>query len=326
MKKLTFSIILFISIVSFSTGQNVNVTSSFDSTRIYIGDQIKFTITVDKPSGLKLTLPVFKDTLTKNIEIISGPHTDSTKVQDGRIKVFQKYLITSFDSGLYRVKPIFAEIKSADGLKRFFSDYSALEVMRVKIAPPDTAAKIFDIIAPYRAPVTAGEVLPYLLIAILLGAIIWAAVRYFRKHKKSSEGEIAYIPPDPAHIIAFRELERLKNEELWQKGEIKKYYTQLTEIMRQYLENRFGVYSLELTTAETLDALVKTGFKKDGAYNEIKTVLTGADLVKFAKYKPVPEENESHYQTSWNFVLKTMVNNTETSVPEAEPKSKEGGV
>jgi uncharacterized repeat protein (TIGR01451 family) len=323
MKKLTISIILLISFVSFSTGQDVNVTSSFDSTRIYIGDQIKFTITVDKPSGLKLTLPVFKDTLTKNIEIISGPHTDSTKVQDGRIKVIQKYLITSFDSGLYRVKPIFAEIKSADGIKRFFSDYSALEVMRVKIAPPDSAAKIFDIIAPYRAPLTAGEVLPYLLIAILLGAIIWAAVRYFRNHKKTPEGEVAYIPPDPAHIIAFRELERLKNEELWQKGEIKKYYTQLTEIMRQYLENRFGVYSLELTTAETLAALVKTGFKKDGEYNEIKTVLTSADLVKFAKYKPVPEENESHYQTSWNFVLKTMVKATD---PETEQKSKEGSV
>ena len=86
------------------------------------------------------------------------------------------------------------------------------------------------------------------------------------------------------------------------KGEIKKYYTRLTEILRQYLENRFRVYSLELTTAETLDALVKTGFKKNGSYNELKAVLTGADLVKFAKYKPEPSENESHFQNSWNFV------------------------
>ena len=326
MKKLTISIILFISVLSFSTGQNVNVTSSFDSTRIYIGDQIKFTITVDKPSDIRLMLPVFKDTLTKNIEIISGPQTDSSKTSDGRIRIIQKYVITSFDSGLYRVKPIFAEIKSADGLKRFYSDYSALEVMRVKIAPPDTPAKIFDIIEPYRAPVTAGEVLPYLLIAILIGAIIWFAVRYFRKHKKITEGEVTYIPPDPAHVIAFRELERLKNEELWQKGDMKKYYTRLTEIMRQYLENRFRVYSLELTTAETLDALVKTGFKKDGAYNELKSVLTGADLVKFAKYKPVAEENESHFQTSWNFVLKTMEKEMESSAPEIKPDSKEGSV
>lgn len=325
MKKLSVSIILFISFVSFATGQNVNITSSFDSTRIYIGDQIKFTITVDKPSDLKLNLPVFRDTLAKNIEIISGPHTDSSKVQDGRIRIIQKYIITSFDSGSYKVKPVYAEIKSADGLKRFYSDYSALEVMRVQIAPPDTVSKIFDIIEPYRAPITAGEVLPYLLIATVLAAIIWAAVRYFRKHKKSTEGEVAYISPDPAHIIAFRELERLKGEELWQKGEVKKFYTQLTEIMRQYLENRFKVFSLELTTAETLEALVKTGFKKDGAYNEIKAVLTGADLVKFAKYKPVPEENESHFQTSWNFVLTTMEKEMETQAPEIKDK-KEGSV
>ena len=92
---------------------------------------------------------------------------------------------------------------------------------------------------------------------------------------------------------------------MWQKGEIKKYYTELTEILRQYLENRFRVYSLELTTAETLEALIKTGFKKNGSYNDLKTVLTGADLVKFAKYNPVASENESHFQTSWNFVLVT---------------------
>ena len=103
--------------------------------------------------NLKLNLPVFKDTLTKNIEILSGPLIDSSTVQNGRIKIIQKYLITSFDSGLIQSPPVFAEIKNADGLKRFYSDYSLLEVMRVKIAPADTASKIFDIIKPYRAPI-----------------------------------------------------------------------------------------------------------------------------------------------------------------------------
>jgi uncharacterized repeat protein (TIGR01451 family) len=70
MKKLNLSIFLFISIISSSIGQEVKITSSFDSTRIFIGDQIKFTVTVDQPSNLRLTLPVFKDTLCKNIEII----------------------------------------------------------------------------------------------------------------------------------------------------------------------------------------------------------------------------------------------------------------
>lgn len=305
MKKLTLSIFLCISIISALVGQNVNITSSFDSSRIFVGDQIKYTITIDKPSGQKLILPVFKDTLCKNIEILSGPRIDSSASQSGRTKVIQKYLVTSFDSGSYKLKPVFAEAKTAQGIKRFYSDYSMLKVIRVKIAPADTTTKIFDIIKPYKAPLTVGEVLPWVLIICLLAAMIWFAIRYFRKLKRAAGEEPVYIPPDPPYVIAFRELEQLKNEELWQKGEVKRYYTRLTEILRQYLENRFGVFSLELTTAETLEALVKTGFRKNSTYNELKSVLTGADLVKFAKYNPVASENDTHFQTSWNFVLST---------------------
>jgi hypothetical protein len=326
MKKLVISIVLYISIFSSSFGQDVKITSSFDSTRIYIGDQIKYNITIDKPSNLSLSIPVYKDTLCKNIEILSGPKIDSIAVQNGRIKIIYKYLITSFDSGRYQVRPVFAEVKNEGGIKRFYSDYSMLEVMRVKIAPADTASKIFDIIKPYNAPVTIGEVLPWILILSLVGIIAWLAIRFFRNLKKSDSGSESYIPPEPAHVIAFRELERLKNEELWQKGEIKKYYTTLTEILRQYLENRFSVFSLELTTAETLEALIKTGFRKNGSYNDLKAVLNGADLVKFAKHNPVASENESHFQNSWNFVLATKENETDTDPVEEKIIVKEGNV
>lgn len=305
MKKFILFVFIIISIIPFSAGQDVKISSSFDSTKIFIGDQIKYNITIDQPSDLKLTLPVLRDTLCKNIEIISGPRVDTSKSQNGRIKVIQKYLITSFDSGRYQVRPAFAEAKNEGGLKRFYSDYSSLEVMRVRIAPADTTAKIFDIIKPYKAPVTLGEMLPWILIILLLGIIVWALIRYLPKLRKSDTESHEFIPAEPAHVIAFRDLERLKNQELWQKGETKKYYTELTEILRQYLENRFRVYSLELTTVETLEALIKSGFKKNGSYNDLKSVLTGADLVKFAKYNPVASENESHFQTSWNFVLST---------------------
>ena len=326
MKKLIISIFLFISIISSSIGQNVNVTSSFDSSEIFIGDQIKYTITIDQPANLKLTLPFYRDTLCKNIEILSGPRIDTTSIQNGRIKIIQKYLITSYDSGLYQLTPVFAETKDAGGIKRFYSDYTRLEVLRVKIAPADTTAKIFDIIKPYKAPVTMGEVLPWLLIAVLIGCATWLAFRYIRKLKKAKAGIETFIPSDPAHVIAFRELEKLKNEELWQKGETKKYYTKLTEILRQYLENRFRVYSLELTTAETLEVLIKTGFKKDGSYNNLKTVLTGADLVKFAKYNPVPPENELHFQNSWNFVLATKENELISSEVDEKNNMQEGNI
>jgi hypothetical protein len=305
MKKLFFLICLFISIISSSFGQEVKVTSSFDTSRIYIGDQIKFTITVDQPADIRLSLPSFKDTLIKNIEILSGPVVDSSSRQSGRIKIIENYLITSFDSGFYQIPPVFAEMKNENGMKRFYSDYSQLEVIRVKIAPADTVAKIFDIVEPYRAPVTIGEVLPWVLIVTIIGALVWFVIRYIQEHKKSGNDLETVINPDPAHVIAFRELEKLREEKLWQKGDIKIYYTRLTEILRLYLENRFSVYSLELTTRETLDTLLKTGFRKDGSYNRLKTVLTTADMVKFAKYNPEPSEHESLYQDSWNFVLDT---------------------
>jgi hypothetical protein len=326
MKTLILSLFLIISIIPFSAGQDVKISSSFDSTKIFIGDQIKFNVTIDQPSNLKLTIPALKDTLCKNIEIISGPRVDTTKSQNGRIKIIQKYLITSFDSGRYQVGPVFAETKNEGGLKRFYSDYSILEVMRVKIAPADTTAKIFDIIKPYKAPVTLGEMLPWILIILLLGIIVWAIIRYLPKLRKSNSESSVFIPAEPAHIIAFRDLERLKSQELWQKGETKKYYTELTEILRRYLENRFRVYSLELTTYETLDALVKSGFKKDGSYKDLKTVLTGADLVKFAKYNPVASENESHFQTSWNFVLTTREEEIVTESIQEQARDKEGNL
>ena len=308
MKRFLIYIFVSFAIISATFAQEVNVTSSPDTSRIFIGDQIRFSITVDKPSNLRIALPFYKDSLCKNIEILSGPVVDSSSVQNGRIKIIEKYLITSFDSGSYQIPPVFVEMKDEKGIKRFYSDYSRLKVMRVKIAPTDTTAKIYDIIKPYRAPVTVGEILPWVLLVAVLAVLVWAIIRFIRKLKKSTTGIEPVIDPDPAHVVAFRELEKLREEKLWQKGEIKNYYTKLTEILRQYLENRFRVFSLELTTSETLEALVKTGFKKDSSYNKLKTILTGADLVKFAKYNPEPSENESHFQNSWDFVLITKEN------------------
>jgi len=323
MKRLALYISFLFSVTYAAYGQNVIVTSAFDSSRIFIGDQVEFKITIQQPADIKLTLPVFKDTIIKNIEILSGPVFDTTKGSGGMINIIEKYLITSFDSGFYQVPPVYAEVKNEEGIKRFYSDYSQLEVMRLMIAPADTSAKIYDIIAPYRAPLTAGEIVPWVLLLALAGVLVWAAIRLIRKFKKKETDIEEVIISDPAHIIAFRELERLRNDEVWQKGDTKTYYTRLTEILRQYLENRYNVFSLELTTAETLEALVKTGFKKDGAYNQLKTVLTGGDLVKFAKYNPEAAENETHFQSSWDFVEATMEREAVSETADKQTKNGE---
>jgi hypothetical protein len=307
MKRSIIIIWLLAGVFSALKGQDVFVTAAFDSSRIYIGDQINYTIAVDQPADLSLELPLLKDTLCEKIEILSGPAVDSTPVGENRLKIVSRYLITSFDSGFYEAPPAYAEIKNESGIKRFYSGYSPIEVMRVKITPADTSANIFDIIKPYRAPVTAGEILPWVLIAALAVAAIWVVIRLLRRFKKQKKEPETIINPDPAHIIAFRDLEKLRDDQLWQKGEVKLYYSRLTEILRQYLENRYGVYSLEMTTSETLEALVNTGFKKDNLYTSLKTILNGSDLVKFAKYKPEPSENDTHFQNSWAFVEATMV-------------------
>ncbi len=307
-------------------GQEISVTAAFDTSRILIGDQINFTVVVEQPSGIKLSLPVLKDTLVKNIEILSGPSIDSTKLSADKLKITEKYLVTSFDSGYYKVEPVFAETRDVNGLKRYYSDYSLLEVTRVKLTPPDTVGKIFDIVEPYKAPVTLGEIMPWILLVLLISAIIWLIIRFLKKFSKSKKEIILPVSTEPAHVIAFRDLEKLREEKLWQNGETKKYYTRLTEILRRYLENRFEVFSLELTTSETLEALVKTGFRKDESYNKLKSVLNGADLVKFAKYKPEPSENELNFENSWEFVSETKKSEESALAGEIKEEIREGGV
>jgi hypothetical protein len=302
MKKFLFIILFIPAAFKGMYGQDIKVTAAFDSTRILIGDQVNFIVTVEQPSDQVLNIPVFRDTLIKNIEILKGPETDSFALGQGRVKITEKYLVTSFDSGYYKIDPVYAEVKSASGINRFYSDYSRLEVMKYKIAPADSTAKIYDIVAPYRAPLALNEILPWAAAALIIIAAIWVAMVYYKRFRKKSEEVEEIVNPDPAHVIAFRDLEQLKSEELWQKGQYKQYYTRLTEILRQYLENRYKVYSLELTTSETLEALLKTGFRKGESFTKLKNVLTAADLVKFAKHLPDANEMEMHFLESWNFV------------------------
>lgn len=321
MKKAFLSILIFHALVYAVSGQNISVKAAFDSARILIGDQIHYTITIEQPLDTKLTLPSLKDTLVKNIEILSGPQTDSVKLGQGNVRIIEKYLITSFDSGQYRVAPVFVEAKKPGGLNRYYSEATLLEVVKYRIAPADSAEKIYDIIGPYKAPVTVGEVLPWVLLALVILSIIWFLVRWIKNHK-ALQTEAEHPPiAEPAHVIAFRELENLRSEELWQKGKYKQYYTRLTEILRLYLENRYYVYSLELTTSETLNALLKTGFRKDAFFDRLKNVLVSADLVKFAKYVPGDDENELHFRNAWEFVDGTR----EVITVQTEPGNKEEG-
>ncbi|HLN19577.1 MAG TPA: hypothetical protein VK213_00700 [Bacteroidales bacterium] len=302
MKKLSLYFLFLILCSSSSIAQDLAVSIAFDTTKILIGDQINFTVAVTQPKNILLDLPAFSDTIISNIEIVNGPVRDTVPATDGMIDIIDRYLVTSFDSGFYEVKPVYVEVKNDNGLKRFYSGYARLEVAKYRVAPVDTTARIYDIVGPYKAPVTLGDILPWILLAVIVAAAIWIFFIFLRKFKKQKPAEEIPLIIESAHVIAFRELEKLKSEALNEKGEYKLFYTRLTEILRQYLENRYGVYSLELTTTETLQRLVEKGFKKNESYNRLKAVLTFADLVKFAKYIPQPDEYDIHYEEAWKFV------------------------
>ncbi|HEX2920573.1 MAG TPA: hypothetical protein VHO50_05345 [Bacteroidales bacterium] len=305
MKQYLFPLMLLCSSLVSTSGQEYAISTAFDTSRIYVGDQISFMISVRQPESLNINIPAFKDTLIKNVEILNGPLKDTTRSTNGMLNITEKYLVTSFDSGLYEIKPLFVEINKSDSLYRYYSNYATLEVVKYTVAPADSTAAIYDIIGPYKAPITLSEIIPWILIVILAAGIVWGIIFFVKKKKSEKPQAEEIVIKELAHVIAFRELEQLKNDQLWQSGKLKQYYTRLTEILRLYLENRYKVFSLELTTSETLHALLKTGFRKDASYHRLDKVLTTADLVKFAKLVPGNEENELQFGEAWSFVEET---------------------
>ena len=110
---------------------------------------------------------------------------------------------------------------------------------------------------------------------------------------------------EPAHVIAFRELDKLKEEKIWEKGQVKLYYTRLTEVSRQYIERQYGIPAMEQTSHEIMKAFKKSN-REDSLLDEmLKELLELADLVKFAREDPLPVDNQTNLNNAYLFVQKT---------------------
>ncbi len=302
--------------------QEIRVTSSPDTSAILIGDQIHFTVSALIPSGTEAELNTVKDTLAGKIIILSRSPRDSVLMPDGALSVTDRYLITSFDSGTYTIPPFYAGYTGGDSLVRFYSDYSFLKVLRPDVTPPDTTDVIFDIIGPRGAPMTFAEILPWLIIALIAAAVLWLLARFLPRNPLRR-----FIrppsPPEPAHIIALRELKALIEEELWQKGEIKEYYSRLSDILRRYIDNRYGISSPELTTDETVRMLQKAAVTTPGQMSVVKELLSVSDMVKFAKYVPDSGQHTIYHENAVRFVEETRV--VELPAGEEQDKANDRG-
>lgn len=283
----------------------VTVKASIDSTHILIGDQIKLLLEIEKPKDLDIEFPQIPDTLSSHIEVVNRSKIDTIKLDSKvREKLIQSLSLTSFDSGIHQIPSFFFKMKDGKMLDSAATMALAFQVLTMKI---DTTKGPVDIKVPYSAPVTLNEVLPYILGIILIAALLFFAFYYIKWKKKNIPLFVkAEKPEDPPHVIALRELERIKAQKLWQHEKIKQYYSEVSDTIRLYIEKRFDVPAMEFTSAETIGTFRQNKNMVDSsAIDELQHILSLSDLVKFAKYSPLPDDNNLVLSNAYLFVNQT---------------------
>jgi hypothetical protein len=286
--------------MSVTFAQVVEVSAKLDSTRIKIGEQVKLHLEIKKDLNTKIRLEEYRDSLCSGIELIGSPELDSISFDNKQV-INHIYNLTSFDSGFHTVPAIPVYFKFNNIIDTIYSSPILLEVYSPAV---DTTKAIKDIKAPINAPLTFREIIPY--IGIGAGILLFAAIivyLFFRfKKKKPVFAKPAIVLP--AHVVAFAELDRLKDEKLWQSGKVKEFYVRLSDIIRIYLENRYGFNAMELVTGEIVSEFKKSE-KEIESIQMLSGILQTSDMVKFAKGDPLPADNQLNMDNSYLLVEKT---------------------
>ncbi len=308
MLKLKYILPLLVSLfsISFAQAQAPKVSASLERDSIWLGDQIKLMLVAEYPAGSRLTFPSLKDSLTNGVEVISKSKIDSSKIGDGVIQMRQSYVITAFDSGPHPIGPFVFAMHSAiakDSLRT-----NPLKIF-VKVPNVDLKKGFADIKKPYGAPVTFKEIAPWILGIILIATIIFFILYAINRRRKNIPLFTMPVKPKlPPHVVALSELDKLKEEQLWQHDKVKDYYTRLTDIIRVYLEERYEVPAMEQTTHEILAEFKGNDSRITGKlFTDLQKTLDTSDLVKFAKYTPLADENHFVLVQAYNLVEETKI-------------------
>jgi hypothetical protein len=288
-----------------------------------IGDQIKLRIELEKKEDIRVQFPAWGgDQLSPKIEIVTVYPVDSVPAL-GMMRYTQDLLITSFDSGRHELPAIRFPFVDSDRTDTIATTPIFLNVLTM---PTDTMQHIADIKTIYQLPVGWADIRPWLLLigAILLGIALIGLVVYMLVRWKNDKPIFGTPKPvEPPHITALRELDLLRNEKLWQNNRTKIYYTRLSDIVRTYIEGRFGVAAMEMTSDEILHGLQHFGFEDNNLVNRLNKLLRLSDLVKFAKMEPLPDENETAMLDSYLFVNNTKIEEAPVETDEKQTVSKE---
>lgn len=288
----------------FMQGANTSITASIDSAYIIMGKQTTLHLEVldDSKTGVIL-LNNDADTLVKEVEIIKMFPTDTSDLGNSRYQIRQDIVIQSFDSGLYTLPPI----RYVKGNDTFASNTLILKVLPVPVDTLQTIHGYADVVSPSFhffdfIPDFISDNWGWILLGLILIAAIIVAYCVMTKRVK-----IQITPPKkpvPPYQLAMESLNRLKEEKLCEKGQEKEYYTQLTGILRIYLEQRFGINAMEMTSSQIITSLyANEETKRPISY--MRQVLEIADFVKFAKVRPLPDDNVKSFNSAVEFVEAT---------------------
>lgn len=307
-----------------SVAQQLQVNAVLDSSKIRIGEQVKIDLYVTynaNQKNLKIQWPAIGDTLTEKIEVVSVSPIDTTfPDQSNSSKIFQhqQLTISAYDSGYFSV-PAFKFVVDGDTARPLYTESFLLEVHTV---PTDTsAAKLKDIKAPFDEKFNWRWYKMYIYGGIALLAIIVATILITRHYMKKKRQVVVEPekPKVPAHITALAGLEKIKEEAAWKEGKTKEYYSAISEVVRQYIEDRFGLNALESTTDEIMTAFRSQVVDKDSK-EKLQQLLMLSDLVKFAKMAPIESEHQLSLQHAFDFVNGTKREET-IEIPDSSTES-----
>jgi hypothetical protein len=305
---------LFLSVQGFA---QVEARMSLDTNWMLVGEQTTLRVNVQytpADSVESITWPQIEDTLVKDIEILEKSPID-TAIQEGEDESFvftehREFLITAFDSGYYAIPPLTFDV---DG-KQIQTNALLLEVHLTEMSDQAQMKDIKNVVSP---PWTFWDWLKTNLVVIILVVVglvliitffLAGGVEGIKKllsgKKEKSEPVAPPAPPRPADEIALEALDKLKENRYWQQGLTKQFYISLSDIVREYLENQFGIHALEETSRDILIKMRHTGLDKE-PMQLLRQILLQSDLVKFAKENPTPQEHEQILDQAYRFVKAT---------------------
>ncbi|MDO8550360.1 MAG: hypothetical protein Q7S39_09455 [Ignavibacteria bacterium] len=282
--------------------QDITAEAYIDSMNYLVGDYINLTVKVKYDEGIQVSNPLIGDSF-KEIEIIKVEEPVLLE-ENGKQVVEFRYIVSVYDSMNVSIPGIPVGYKTGNDttLQTVNTNPVNFTVHTVAVQPDE---EIKDIKEPIKIPLDWKTILLYLLIILAIAALAYFLYKRNKKKLKGKEEIEEAAPRLPSYITALNGLHQLEEEELWQKGLVKEYHSRITEIIRRYFEERFYLPALELTTTEAMRRL-RDRYDTTEILQTTEEFLNNADLVKFAKYNPVPDLNKEMMKQAYQIVEKTI--------------------